>query len=983
MVSVPTRCFEEKSVLTKRLAGNEILPLDTPSSLWQIQSGTVGIFSIAWQNERPVGTRHYLFSAKAGDLICGCKPTAIGLVAIALEPTVLVPTALQLSKRQVSKRQSSSTCNFVSTQNLSSWLERFSQIEGFPTPQPPGLEIKQATAHLESGDRYAFEKNVWLLVKQGKALWLSNQEMSLSASSGLFPAVANTWIEALELSEVEVYPFEQLEPTESEIAGAISRGLSLFHQFVLLLIEQIQAKQQQLAAQQLQQKQQLDRQTTHRALQGLTSLLAPEDNSFLSAKTPLLVAAGAVGRALGVTVRPPSKSESAAHSKQPLEQIARASQLRLRHVLLEDSWWKKDSGPILAYRQGSYQPVAILPAKGNRYELLDPVTLTRSPVTQAVAESLEPTAAIFYRPLPEGDLNAWKLLKFAFAGRKRDIWIVLLAGVATTLLGMAIPQATAVLIDNAIPYGSRGILLQIGLLLLVSAFGRACFQFAQAIATMRIEIASDASLQAAVWDRLLKLPTAFFRDYATGDLQSRVSSITAIRRQLSGTALSAILSGVFALLNLGLMFYYSPHLAVLALLVAILIASVTIVSGAILLKKQRPLLELDGELNGLMVQLINGVSKLRLAGAEPRAFAQWANRYRQQVQLELSTQRLEDAVDIFNTVIPTVTAIGLFWLVSALINPMRGSSAMASSMDSMDFSTGTFLAFSAAFAIFINGITNLSLTLIEVLEVIPLWQRSQPILEAQPETNRQKGDPGRLTGRICLDRVTFRYREDGPLILENITVEAHPGEFVALVGPSGSGKSTVMRLLLGFETPQSGTIYYDSQDISGLDITAVRRQLGVVLQNGHINAGSIFENISGGALISQQDAWRAAEMAGLANDVRSFPMQMHTVISEGGSNLSGGQRQRLVIARALALNPKILLLDEATSALDNRTQQIVSESLSQLNVTRIVIAHRLSTIRNADRIYVIKSGRVVEQGNFDELAAQNGVFSQLIKHQMA
>ena len=882
----------------RSLTGNEILKLDSPDQFWQVQSGTIGIFSIAWQNDRPTGARHYLFTLKPGDIFCGCKPTTLGLIAIAFEPTKVASISLPV-------------------QALSSWLDRFSQIEGFPNPAPP-LQI------------------------------FSNDSTSLKLQT----------------------------PKQ------IHQSLSLFHQDSLALIEQLFTEQAQSEAQHLQQRQQLNQQTTHQALQGLTSLLEPEDTSFLSAKTPILIAAGAVGHALGVKIQPPNASENPNDSQKPseaLEAIARSSQLRLRQILLRDSWWQQDSGPIVAYRQNNAQPVALLPVKGGQYELLDPVTLARSPVTETVANSLIPTAHVFYRPLPEGSLNAWKLLQFASQGRKRDFWTILLAGVAVSLLGMAIPQATAVLIDEAIPYGSRGILLQIGLLLLATAFGRACFQFMQAIAAMRIETASDASLQAAVWDRLLKLPTPFFREYSTGDLQSRVSSITTIRRKLSGTALSAILSGVFALLNLALLFYYSAKLAVVALIVALVIAGVTIFSGAILLKKQRPLLELDGELYGLMVQLMDGVSKIRIAGAEPRAFAQWADRYRQQLQLELSTQRLEDAVTVFNTAMPTITAIGLFWLVSTLINPMEG----AMTVTSMGFSTGTFLAFSAAFAIFINGVTSLSLTLIEVLEVIPLWQRSQPILNAKPETDSQKSDPGRLTGKICLDRVTFRYREDGPLILQDVTVEANPGEFIALVGPSGSGKSTVMRLLLGFEVPQSGTVYYDSQDVSGLDITAVRRQLGVVLQNGRINAGSIFENISGGAIITQKDAWRAAEMAGFAEDIRSFPMQLHTVISEGGSNLSGGQRQRLAIARALALNPKILLLDEATSALDNRTQAIVSQSLNQLNVTRIVVAHRLSTIRNADRIYVIKSGRVVEQGSFDALAAQNGVFSQLIQRQLA
>ena len=908
----------EKTVCQVRpLAGNEMLRLDEPDQIWQVQSGAVGIFGVVWK-EISVSPRHYLFTVAAGETMLGCAPDVYGLVAIAFEPTVLKPMTWPLAWPLLEPDALASWQSFWP--QLSAWFNHFNQIEEFP----------------KSGLR------------------------SLAIDSIAINNIANN-----------------IKERESLI-----QSIAQSHADCLKAIAQIVTAQSDVEAQQFQQRQQLNEQTTRETLQGLAHLLKPEDNSFLSAETPLLIAAGAVGQALGVKISPPSRSENMTQVKEPLAAIARASQLRLRHVLLRGQWWRQDSGPLVAFMhpektlqqesQHDRQPVALLPIKDSHYELFNPVTLARSPVDEAVARQLDPMALMFYRPLPDGKLNAWTLLQFAFHGRQRDLWMIFITGIAVTLLGMAIPQATAVLIDNAIPYGSRSILPQIGLVLLAVAFGRVCFQFFQAIAAMRIETASDSTLQAAVWDRLLKLPTSFFREYSTGDLQSRVSSITAIRRQLSGTALDAILSGAFALLNLGLLFYYSAKLAVLALFIALLVASVTVISGVILLKKQGPLLALDGELYGLTVQLINGVSKLRIAGAESRAFAQWGERYRQQLQLEMSTQRLEDAVNVFNTAMPTITAIGLFWLASTLIDPMND----------MGFSTGTFLAFSAAFAIFISGVTNLSLTLIEVLDVIPLWRRSQPILAAEPEVDIQKADPGRLTGRICLDHVTFRYREDGPLILDNVTVEADPGEFIALVGPSGSGKSTILRLLLGFETPQSGTVYYDSQDITGIDITAVRRQLGVVLQNGRINAGSLFENISGGALITLDDAWRAAEMAGFADDVRNFPMQMHTVINEGGGNLSGGQRQRLVIARALALNPRILLLDEATSALDNRTQAIVSESLDTLNVTRIVIAHRLSTIRNADRIYVIKAGRVVQQGTFNELAKQPGVFAQLIKRQV-
>ena len=952
---------QDMTVTTHELMGNDTLYLNQTDVFWRVQSGSVGIFSVPWQDGAPVGKRQYLFTVAAGEVMFGATPQRLGLVAVALEPTVVVPSLWS---------QLTPPCT-DDGMGFSPWVQHCATIPGFPAVAVDGQMGHYLT--LQTGEVYAPSEFIWIRLLSGKVQWLGEADWALTAESGLFPLGRGTWVKANAMGETELQLLPKNQGFEST---ALAEGVARFQDYNLQWLE----KQTQAEAleefQQFQARQQLNRDVIQNTVQGLVSLLKPEDDSYLSAETPLLVVAGAVGRALGVTIRPPAKSEAESLVREPLELIARASQLRLRQVLLRGQWWTQDGGPIMAYTRDQHLPVALLPVGSTRYELLDPTAQTlpkRIPVDAQVASQVDPVAFIFYRPLPEGKLHAWDLLKFAFYGRQGDLWTILLTGVMTTLLGMIVPQATAVLIDDAIPYGSTGLLMQIGLALLAVAFGRASFQFSQAITSMRVETSSDATLQAAMWDQLLKLKTSFFREYSSGDLQSRVSSITVIRSKLSGTALNAILSGSFALLNLGLLFYYSGQLAVLALVVALLIMAVTAGSGIVLLQKQRPLLELDGQLYGLMVQLINGISKLRIAGAEGRAFGQWGEKYRQIVRLDLSSQEIEDGVNVFNSVMPTITSIALFGLASTLVSPMS----------QLGLSTGTFLAFNTAFAIFISGATDLSLALIEVWDVIPLWARSQPILQAEPEVDTQKADPGRLTGHFCVDRVTFRYREDGPLILDGVTVEAKPGEFIALVGPSSSGKSTVLRLMLGFEQPQSGTVYYDGQDLSGLNITAVRRQLGVVLQNGRINAGSIYENIAGGALISLGDAWKAAEGAGFADDIRSFPMGMQTVISEGGSNLSGGQRQRLVIARALALNPKILLLDEATSALDNRTQAIVSESLDKLKVTRVVVAHRLSTIRNADRIYVIQAGRVVQQGNFDELAAQTGLFAQLIKRQIA
>ncbi|MEL6163737.1 MAG: ATP-binding cassette domain-containing protein, partial [Cyanobacteria bacterium J06628_3] len=438
--------------------------------------------------------------------------------------------------------------------------------------------------------------------------------------------------------------------------------------------------------------------------------------------------------------------------------------------------------------------------------------------------------------------------------------------------------------------------------------------------------------------------------------------------------LRTLLASLFSLLNLGLLLAYSPPLTLIALGVTSVTIIITTVSSLITRRKMRSLQQLSGEIFGLKVQLLNGISKLRVAAAESEAFYCWAKKYTQQMKLILSTQLIEDIVSVFNIILPAVSSILLFSFAVSLIGQ---------SQEQTGLSTGTFLAFNTAFGTFIRSATQLSNIVIDILEINILWERAQPILTAKPEVDINKHQPEQLSGNIKIEQVNFRYRNDSALVLDNINLEINSGEFIAIIGESGSGKSTIMRLLLGFETPESGTIYYDDKDLSGLDIAAVRQQLGVVLQNGKIISGSIWENIAGGAIITIDEAWSALQMAGLADDIKTMPMGVHTIISEGGGNLSGGQLQRLFIARALVRKPQILLFDEATSALDNRTQAIVTQSLEQLGVTRIVIAHRLSTIRNADRIYVIQGGKILQQGNFEELAGVEGFFAELMVRQIA
>ncbi|NEQ06457.1 MAG: NHLP bacteriocin export ABC transporter permease/ATPase subunit [Moorea sp. SIO4E2] len=707
---------------------------------------------------------------------------------------------------------------------------------------------------------------------------------------------------------------------------------------------------------------------TEKALRELASILNPTAD-IPEGETPLLIAVGAIGKALGITIRPAAKSENA----NTLDAIARASGFRTRRVTLTGNWWKTDCGPLLAFTKEENQPVALLPLKATKYEILDPVELTRTPLNRNTATTIAAIAYTFYRPLPDKEITVWDILQFTIRGRAPDLLKILGVGVVATLFGMLTPQITGILIDSAIPDAKRQLLIQMGLGLLAASFGVMIFQLAQSFVILRWQTKVSYDTQAALWDRLLKLKPAFFRQYSTGDLHNRVSAVNQIRDRLSGSILRTLFTSLFSLLNLGLLIVYSFPLAFVAIAIALVAVIITTLSGMITRRKMRPLQQLSGEIFGLTVQLIGGISKLRVAAAESEAFACWAKKYTQQVKLILSTQLVEDLLTAFNVMLPAVSSMLLFGFTVAL---------MAQSVGETGLSTGTFLAFNTAFGTFITSATRLSNTLIDSLDISILWERAQPILQTKPEVDADKYHPGRLSGQLKLNQVCFRYRQDSPLVLDKITLDAKAGEFIAIVGPSGSGKSTIMRLLLGFETPEAGAIFYDGKDLSGLDIAAVRRQLGVVLQNGRIMSGSIWENIAGGAIVTQDKALEALQMAGLAEDIQAMPMGIHTIISEGGGNLSGGQRQRLFIARALVHKPQILLFDEATSALDNRTQAIVTNSLEQLGVTRVVIAHRLSTIRHADRIYVLHGGKIVQQGSFEELAAVEGLFADLMARQM-
>ena len=954
-----------------RVKANEPILLDDPQTLWVVQSGSVAIFAVTVNQGVIEGTRRYLCSCDSQEAMFGSithssnpNRTSDRLLAVPIGQTKLRKIS-QGDLQELFARYKSQVLDW-----LEIWLAKLDSA--LTQVNSPKIQVKANISgrfSLTDGQTFQTDTNlVWLKLQSGYLRWRGFSELLLTSATTIVPLNNNTWLEADGAVQLKLKSSDTIANFDDLILG-----VSQLHQHYLYCFHLDREQDQAEELKRLKAQKNLNLQATSEAFGELAEPLMPQKDYVLLEGAPLLVAAGAVGKALGVTICPPAESENLARIKEPLEAIARASRLRMRQVLLEGEWWRQDCGPLVAYTKSDHLPIALLPTSGDRYLLFDPVSKTKTAVDDRVAAAISSKAYMFYRSLPDKALQVFDITRFALFGRQKDLLLIVAMGIATTLLGMLTPFTTSILIDNAIPDSDRGLLWQIGLGLIVAAIATALFRLTQGLALLRVETASDSATQTAVWDRLLNLPISFFRQYTTGDLQSRVNSVTSIRRQLGGNTLINLITGCFALLNIALLFYYSVKLAFVALAVALLIVIVTAVSGSILVRKVYPLLEIEGDIFGHVVQLINGIAKLHVAGAEERAFASWSKNYRRQIKLELSTQYIEDAVALFNTVMPTITSGILYWFTIKMLTDPEASTTLT---------VGSFLAFNTAFGTFIKGAIDVSNTVTDTLQVLPQWKRARPITQAVSEVDIAKADPGKLTGRITLDRISFRYQAEGALILNDVTIKAEPGEFIALVGGSGSGKSTLLRLILGFESPEEGKVYFDGKDLSGLNINAVRRQLGVVLQNSKIMSGSIFDSLSGGAQITLEEAWSAAKMSGFAEDISAMPMGMHTVISEGGGNLSGGQRQRLIIAKALVLKPNILLFDEATSALDNRTQAIVSENLDKLKVTRIVIAHRLSTIQNADRIYVLSEGSIVQQGNFEELSNRKGLFADLIRRQL-
>ncbi|WP_322153358.1 NHLP bacteriocin export ABC transporter permease/ATPase subunit [Paratractidigestivibacter sp.] len=648
-----------------------------------------------------------------------------------------------------------------------------------------------------------------------------------------------------------------------------------------------------------------------------------------------------------------------------LEDRLRVTGIMCRPVRLASGWEKEAVGAMLGFAEDG-TPTALIPRARGGYTCYDPKTDKNVAVGSTGAPKLDEKAYCFYRPLPAKPLGVKELVAHMLHTLDASDYVVLIAAAAVTqLMGMLTPRIQMLMFGPVIQSGTNSMVPPIIALMVGVGISSLFIGIVSGFVSSRVSTKLNIPLQASIMMRVLSLPASFFADHETGELSERMGAVTSLTSTLQSMGLSTLLSTLFSLGYIFQIAGIAPALLLPALGYAVVSSVITLVVGFAQVKLTKKRLEAASELSNVQYALLSGVQKIKLAGAEKRAFANWADAYSAQAELTYNGPAI---VRLAGTIQTAVSLVGTTAIYAAAI---AGGVNVAQ-----------YVGFTAAYGAVTGAFASLTSAVLQIAQIGPNLERAEPILKTIPESAAGKAHVSKLSGGFELDHVSFSYAPGQPKVLEDISLKVRPGSYVAIVGKTGCGKSTLLRLLLGFETPQSGAVYYDGRDLSSLDVQGMRRNIGVVLQDGKLFQGSIYDNISISAPgLSMDDAWRAAELAGFADDIRNMPMGMQTLISEGGGGVSGGQRQRLMIARAVAGKPRIIMFDEATSALDNVTQRIVSESLDELKCTRLVIAHRLSTIRHCERIVLIDGGHIAEDGTYDELMALGGQFAELVARQ--
>jgi NHLM bacteriocin system ABC transporter ATP-binding protein len=934
-----------------------------PTSGWLVDDGTLDVFVVEAPEGVPVGRWTPLLSVEPGSALTGAPPTARGHVMLCrLSPGCKVRQVkledVQREARELPER------NAEVSERIDQWLTKLLDVIHYRLAPKEFAPLSRGLRYdlPAEGVARVIDGVTWVTLEKGGARMLGRERSRALAIGEPVVISPADWIVAEEESRV----FAQSTGDVLDSGKLWTALTALNTQAVFLTALRIARMEEEHAAR-MAAREQRDAEVRAETTRMFRAILEGRvRRGFRVGEEPAFAAATRVGQALGIEIRQPPASARSGPRVDPINAIAQASHARIRTVRLVGQWWKRDYGPLIGYLKRGDTPVALI-RRGRSYDLYDPESPDQPrQVDETVAKELRFDGRTLYRPLPGRPISGWELFKHGMRGGRRDVLTMFIAGAASAGLGLLVPIMTGVVLGTLVATAQTRRITELCILLIISAVVSALLAVFYNIASLRIEGRLDENVQAGVWDRLMSLPPKFYRGSSTGQLATAALAISNVREQLSGLAAKGLLAAIVAVANLILIIVLDPLLALITILLVAFAVGLSLLVGRRQLGRQRLNFELLKEINSRTFQLIEGVAKLRASASEDRGFAYWASAFGAGREQSVAIRASQNRLTAFNAAFTVFGSVIVFFVVGEVIT----------------ISTSTFLTFNVAFFQVLGSILTVSTTMMLGVTVAPMLEGVTPIISAEPETAEAKEDPGELTGHIEVSHVSFRYDEGSPEVLHDISFTTRPGEFVGIVGASGSGKSTLLRLLLGFESPSSGGILYDEQDLGDLDVVSVRRQTGVVLQNGTLFQGDILTNIVGSGLYTYDDAWEAIKACGMEEDIEQMPMGLHTVLSEGASTLSGGQRQRLLIARAIVARPRILFLDEATSALDNRSQEIVTESLRQLNATRVVIAHRLTTIRDADRIIVMDAGRIVETGTYDELMSQEGVFSMLARRQI-
>lgn len=953
------------------------LTLENSDCFWMVTNGEANVFYVRIDDEGNYLTSlKFLYSVKKGELlfslITGKKESNTRLIVFSNNATLL----------KVNKNNLFTIDSFFLKSMVDKWILKTSILEPGRSPRVYKA-INGYQNILLNNDTIAYPSNgiSWGVLEEGEISAFSDDKNISKDIKPVFPVpITNVlWIKA-KSDNAKLRIISTREVLQDEIDFMLSLNALQDH-FYKKLIENLE-RQTEEDSERISKKATWEEKELANTLQNIKSIVTSNksatDYSLKNGtkSNVLFTTCKIVGDKIGIKLEEPKHLESYQNSMtNQLSAIARSSKIRVRKIILRGNWWKHENGHMLAFTEKDKHPVALIQKTSTSYTIEGVSIGEKQIVNNEIAESLDPFAYMFFPGFDESITSIKKLGRFAFRGMTLDVKLLIIAAFAGSLIGLLVPVLSGVMFDDVIPSADRSLHFEIFAIMIIVGVISAGLQLVKGALQLRVETKSSVNMQAGVMDHLLRLPVTFYKKFSSGDLTNRALSINAIRQIVSNTVLTAVLTGAFSFVNLILLFYYNPKLAWVGIGLSFLAVIFMVLMGWLKLKYDRKVSHYQGDLQGFLFEFLSGITKIRITGGEKRIFSLWAGKFSKLKQVCFKSGSYQNFVETFNSSYPLFTSIFFFSVIYYTVTHSDKAAVM--------LTVGSFVAFITAFNQFLSACLRMCFAFISSLNVVTLYERVKPILEEEPESAEQSIDPGELAGAIEMNSVSFRYNENQPLVLKDVTFKIKPGEMVAFVGASGSGKSTIMRLLLGFEHPEAGSIYYDGDAFDSMNKDMVRKQIGVVLQNGALMSGSIYQNIVGNSELTLDDAWKAAKMAGMEEDIKQMPMEMHTVISEGAGTFSGGQRQRLMIARAIVHKPRLLFMDEATSALDNRTQNIVSESLDKLQATRIIIAHRLSTVKNADRIYVVDKGAIVEEGNYNELMEKDGIFSELAKRQIA